>query len=127
MTEIKVNDTPFNGTIGGAIRIEAPEFTHMPQAGLIPYMARITIEYAPRKSTIDGDSLGEYFATFRDIKLSPEEAVQKICEELSSACEPMMMNVSSNYTARDGVATSPQARFVHPETQRGQGPRIQTR
>lgn len=125
MTEIKTNDTPFGKTIGGAVRVEAPEFTHQPKEGTRPCNARITIEYAPREKTLDGDSLGEYFTSFRDVRLTPEEAVQQICEELSDACVPMMMNVSSQYSARDGVVVSPQARFVHPETQQGAS-RIQT-
>ena len=124
MTELKVHKTPFGGQIGGAVRIEAPEFTHLPMEGVHPHLARITIEYAPREVTLDGDSVGEYFISFRDIKLTPEEAVQKICDELCAACEPMMMNVTSNYAPRTGVATSPQARFQHPETAK---PRIQSR
>lgn len=120
MTEIKINKTPFGGQIGGAVQIVAPEFTHLPKEGTLPLMARITIEYAPRENTLDGDDLGGYFASFRDVRLTPEEAVQQICDELCQACEPMMMNVTSNYTPRAGIGVHPQARFMHPEAAKQQ-------
>lgn len=125
MTELKVNTSPFTGEVAGAIRLEAAEFTHLAPEGQFPHMARITIEYVPRKSTLDGDSLGEYFVSFRELRLTAEEVVQKICEELAAACQPMMMNIGSNYSPRYGIATSPSARYVHPDAQQGQNaPRI---
>jgi NADPH-dependent 7-cyano-7-deazaguanine reductase QueF len=125
MTEVKVSTSPFTDSVAGAIRIEAPEFTHIAPEGVHPHMARITVEYVPRETTLDGDSVGEYFIGFRNETMTPEVAVQKICGELAKACDPMMLNVTSNYAPRYGVATSPQARFVHPDAQqKQQGPRI---
>lgn len=117
MTEIKVNKSPYTEKVAGATRIEAPEFTHLAQEGIFPHFGRITIEYVPRETVLDGDSVGEYFIGFRDMKLNPEEAVQMICDELVAACEPMMMNVQSQYSPRHGMATNPQARFMHPDAQ----------
>lgn len=122
---IRTHKSPYTGEIAGAIRIEAPEFTHFPPEGNFPHLARLTIEYVPRDSTLDGDSVGEYCIAFRDDKLTPEEAVQKVCEELCAACQPMMMNVTSQYNMRAGVALSPQARYVHPEANQKR-PTIQT-
>lgn len=125
MTELKVNTSPFTGEVAGAVRFEAPEFTHLAPEGLFPHMARITVEYVPRETTLDGDSLGEYFISFRDIKMTVEEAVQSICKDLSDACQPMMMNVGSQYAPRYGMSTSPSARYVHPDAQQAANtPRI---
>lgn len=123
MTDVKVNTSPFKEKVAGAIRVEAPEFTHLAPEGFHPHMARITIEYVPRETTLDGDSLGEYFVGFRDQKMTAEEAVHTICKDLSEACTPMMMNITSNYAPRYGMATSPNARFVHPDAAQG-GQRI---
>lgn len=125
MTELKVNTSPFTGEVAGAVRIEAGEFTHLAPEGSHPHMARITIEYVPIETTLDGDSVGEYLISFRDLSLTAEEAVVKICDELVSACKPMMMNVSSQYAPRYGAATNPQARYVHPDATKKQ-PMIQT-
>lgn len=117
MTELKVNKSPYTEEVAGAIRIEAPEFTHLAPEGAHPHIGRITVEYVPRELTLDGDSVGLYFISYRDLKITAEEAVQQICDELVRACQPMMMNVSSNYSPRYGMATSPQARYVHPDAQ----------
>lgn len=117
MTELKVSKSPFTSEVAGATRIEAPEFTHLAPEGPHPHMGRITVEYVPRELVLDGDSVGEYFISFRDMKVKPEAAVQMICEELSAACQPMMMNVASQYAPRYGMATSPSARFMHPDAQ----------
>lgn len=127
MNDLKLNTSPFNEAdgIGGAIRIEAPEFTHMTDGQQFPHMARLTIEYVPRELVLDGDSVSEYFQTFRDASVTPEEAIHAVCADLSKACEPMMMNVQSQYSPRNAIATNPQARFMHPESQqKQQGPRI---
>lgn len=124
MKNLKVNTSPFTGDIAGAIRIEAPEFTHLALDNIHPHIGRITIEYVPRELTLDGDSVGAYFIAFRSLILTPEEAVQKICSELTETCKPMMMNVQSNYSPRSGIATNPQARYVHPETNEKRKPSI---
>lgn len=122
-TDLKIETSPFKGgEIAGAIRIEAPEFTHLSETPY-PHMARLQIEYVPRESVLEGESVGEYFQTFRNSKLTPEEAVHAVCADLAKACDPMMLTVQSNYSPRGAVATNPQARFVHPEAQQ-QGPRI---
>ncbi len=117
-TDIKIYKSPFLGSnSGGTIRIEAPEFTHRSNATRIPHMARIVIDYVPRESCLDGDAIGEYMISFRDEEMSPEEAIHTICKEIAEALEPMAITVSSNYSPRDGVAASPQARWQHPSTQ----------
>jgi 7-cyano-7-deazaguanine reductase len=125
MTEVQTHKSPYTGEVAGAVQIVAPEFTHFPPEGVFPHLARITIEYVPREMTLDADSVGEYCIGFRDERLTQEEAVQKICEELCAACQPMMMNVTSQYSMRNGLAASPQARYVHPDAGQKKSP-IQT-
>lgn len=123
MNDIEVKTSPFSGEVAGAVRIEAPEFTHKSETPY-PHMANLKIEYVPRELVLEGESLGLYFQTFRDATLTPEEAVNAVCADLSKVCEPMMLTVQSNYAPRGAIAVNPQARYMHPTANQPQN-RIQ--
>ena len=125
MNDIKTKPSPFTGEHGGAARLDVPDFTHHDDEGGAPWFANLQIEYVPREEVIETDSIAEYFDNWRDEKISPNDAVQKICKEISDACTPMAINIAATYRNRGGVTLNLHAKYVHPDARQG-GSRIMT-
>ena len=121
--DIETGMNPFaldDAIVAGATRIEAPEFSHMSTTSEVPEMASLRIEYVARQETLIGESVATYLQSFRNVKLTPEEAIQRVTKELAQACMPLTLQVVSNYSPRDGIALNPTGRFMHPEAQQAQ-------
>lgn len=123
LTDIVTHDSPYDDRdkVGGAIRLDVKDFTHMGEGA--PWFAHVQIEYAPRKKILDNESTAEYMDTWRSIEGIPESVIQIVCKDLANAVDPMVLSVQASYRNRNGVQTNVQARFVHPEANQ-QGPRI---
>ena len=87
------------------ITIRCPEFTSVcPRTGQ-PDFGEITIEYCPDKSCIELKSLKFYMQSFRDEGIFYEALTNDILDDLSGACLPRWMKVTSRFTARGGIST----------------------
>lgn len=88
------------------------EFTCLcPYSGL-PDFGRLTVEYVPDARVIELRSLKYYLLTYRNVGIFYEHLVNRILEDLVSACTPKTMTVTVDFTTRGGLRTTVKA--VHP-------------
>ncbi|MCK4629188.1 MAG: NADPH-dependent 7-cyano-7-deazaguanine reductase QueF [Sedimentisphaerales bacterium] len=88
------------------IRIDCPEFTSLcPKTGQ-PDFGTITIRYCPDQKCIELKSLKLYLQNYRDQGIFYEAVVNKISDDLVTACSPRKMTVTGSFTARGGITTS---------------------
>ena len=87
-----------------AINLEVPEFTCIcPKTGL-PDFAIIRIEYSPDKYCIELKSFKMYTIFFRNIGIFHENVVNKMLDDLVSACWPRCARTSRQAFDGDGHA-----------------------
>lgn len=102
------------------ITIRCPEFTSVcPKTGQ-PDFGEITIEYIPGKSCIELKSLKYYLQRFRNRGVFYERLTNDILDDLSAACRPRWMRVTSRFTPRGGITTDVTAEYsAQSRTKRG--------
>lgn len=94
------------------IHLEFPEFTCIcPKTGL-PDFATIIIDYVPDKDCLELKSLKEYFISFRNIGIFHEHVVNKILENIVSACKPRSAKVVGEFNVRGGIKTKVSAEYI---------------
>jgi 7-cyano-7-deazaguanine reductase len=87
------------------IKIRCPEFTSLcPKTGQ-PDFGEILIEYCPDNSCIELKSLKFYMQAYRDKGIFYEALTNEILDDLSGACKPRWMKVTSRFTPRGGITT----------------------
>jgi 7-cyano-7-deazaguanine reductase len=87
------------------ITIRVPEFTSVcPKTGQ-PDFGEITIEYCPDKVCIELKSLKFYMQSYRNKGVFYEKLTNDILDDLSGACKPRWMKVTSVFTPRGGIST----------------------
>ena len=85
------------------ITIRCPEFTSVcPRTGQ-PDFGRIVIEYCPDKSCIELKSLKFYMQTYRNKGIFYEALTNNILDDLTGACKPRWMKVTSRFKPRGGI------------------------
>lgn len=97
------------------INISIPEFTSVcPKTGL-PDFGTITIRYIPRKLCLELKSLKFYLLSFRNLGIFYENAVNRILEDVVSACRPKSLEVRGEFNPRGGIRTEVVARYPRPK------------
>jgi len=81
-----------------------------------PDFARITIDYVPDKTCIESKSLKFYLASYRNTRSFNEEIVNRILEDLVTACRPRQAIVHGAFAARGGISISVDARYPDDST-----------
>ena len=95
------------------IRIDCPEFTSLcPKTGQ-PDFGTIAIRYCPDQKCIELKSLKLYLQNYRDQGIFYEAVVNKISDDLVTACSPRKMTVTGSFTARGGITTSVTVEYPH--------------
>ena len=85
------------------ITIVISEFTSIcPKTGL-PDFGTITIKYIPDKLCIELKSLKSYILGYRNLGIFYENAVNRILDDIVSACSPLQMEVCGEFTPRGGI------------------------
>jgi 7-cyano-7-deazaguanine reductase len=93
------------------VTIRCPEFTSVcPRTGQ-PDFGEIVIEYRPDKLCVELKALKIYMQSYRDRGIYYEALTNEILEDLSSACRPRWMKVSSKFTPRGGITTDVAAEY----------------
>ena len=88
-----------------------PEFTAIcPKTGL-PDFGTVHITYKPDKQCIELKSLKEYILFFRNVGIFHENVVNKITEDISTACKPSYLKVRGEFNIRGGIQTSVEREF----------------
>ena len=94
------------------ITIRCPEFTSLcPKTGQ-PDFGEIIIEYCPDKLCIELKSLKFYMQSYRNKGIFYEALTNDILDDLSSACKPRRMKVTSRFTPRGGITTEVVAEYI---------------
>jgi len=94
------------------ITIKCPEFTSVcPRTGQ-PDFGEVTIEYCPNKLCIELKSLKFYMQCYRNRGIFYEALTNAILEDLSRACRPRWMKVTSRFSPRGGITTEVAAEYI---------------
>jgi 7-cyano-7-deazaguanine reductase len=102
--ELELFDNPHPGR-EYCIKIRCPEFTSFcPKTGQ-PDFGEILIEYCPDNSCIELKSLKFYMQAYRNKGIFYEALTNEILDDLSGACKPRWMKVTSRFTPRGGITT----------------------
>ncbi len=87
------------------ITINCPEFTSVcPRTGQ-PDFGEIVIEYCPDKLCVELKSLKLYMQSYRNKGIFYEALTNDILDDLSDACKPRWMKVTSRFRPRGGITT----------------------
>lgn len=85
------------------IRHVAPEFTSVcPRTGQ-PDFATIEVEYVAAAACVELKSLKLYLQSYRDVGAFYEDVVNRILDDLVSACSPKWMKVTGRFRPRGGI------------------------
>jgi 7-cyano-7-deazaguanine reductase len=94
-----------------SITIRCPEFTSVcPKTGQ-PDFGEITIEYGPDQSCIELKSLKFYVQGYRNKGIFYESLTNDILDDLSRACRPRWMRITSRFSPRGGITTDVVAEY----------------
>ncbi|HYF02179.1 MAG TPA: preQ(1) synthase [Patescibacteria group bacterium] len=89
-----------------------PEFTSMcPKTGL-PDFGTITVRYVPDKICLELKSLKYYFLEFRTQGIFYEAITNKILDDLVAACDPLEMEIVSEWSTRGGISSIIEAEYT---------------
>ena len=86
------------------ISIELPEFTCKCPFSGYPDFAKLNILYQPNMKVYELKSLKLYTNSFRDIKISHEEVVNKIMDDLLNAGSPHWIHLNAEFNPRGNVS-----------------------
>jgi 7-cyano-7-deazaguanine reductase len=93
------------------ITIDIPEYTSVcPKTGL-PDFGTITIRYIPNKLCLELKSLKYYIIGYRNMGIFYENIVNKILDDVVSACKPKKAAVTGKFNSRGGMTAVIEAKF----------------
>lgn len=88
------------------ISIRVPEYTAVcPMTGLPDY-GTITVDYVPDQGCIELKAFKYYILAYRNHGIFYENAVNKIMDDLVTACNPRYLKVTGDFTPRGGISTA---------------------
>jgi 7-cyano-7-deazaguanine reductase len=111
------------------IHMECPEFTSLCPLGGVesdanelgqlkggaPDFGTIYIDYVPDRFCLELKSLKLYLWSFRDDGIFYERAVNRILDDLATACAPRWMEVTGDFNIRGGIKSVVRARVGRQE------------
>ena len=86
------------------VSIELPEFTCKCPFSGYPDFAKINIFYQPKMKVYELKSLKLYINNFRDLKISHEEVVNIIMDDLVNAGSPHWIHLNAKFNPRGNVS-----------------------
>ena len=86
------------------IAIELPEFTCKCPFSGYPDFAKLDINYQPHKKVFELKSLKLYINKYRDKKISHEEVVNKIMDDLVDISNPHWIHLHADFNPRGNVS-----------------------
>ena len=86
------------------VSIELPEFTCKCPFSGYPDFAKINIFYQPKMKVYELKSLKLYINNFRDMKISHEEVVNRIMDDLVNTCSPHWIHLNAEFNPRGNVS-----------------------
>ena len=93
------------------ITIEIPEFTSVcPKTGL-PDFGKLVVRYVPRDFCLELKSLKMYILAYRNLGIFYENAVNRILDDISAACQPVQATVRGEFNPRGWMKSVVEAHF----------------
>jgi 7-cyano-7-deazaguanine reductase len=87
------------------VELSFPEFTCLcPRSGY-PDFATIHVTYTPDKSVVELKSFKLYLNSYRDMKISHEEATNRILSDIEECIKPKELKVVGDFNVRGNVKT----------------------
>jgi len=80
-----------------------PEFTSVCPITGLPDFGKITVRYIPDKTCLELKSLKYYFLEYRNKGIFYEALTNQILDDLVKYCDPLEMEVISEWSARGGM------------------------
>jgi 7-cyano-7-deazaguanine reductase len=114
MTEIITFENPHPGRRYTITHIN-PEFTSVCPITGMPDFGTITVKYIPNKLCVELKSLKYYFFEFRSKGIFYEAVTNMILDDLVQACEPLEMEIISDWTPRGGMHSTINAKYIKSE------------
>ena len=93
------------------IDLDCPEFSSLCPVTGQPDTARLQIRYIPNARCIETKSLKFYLAAFRNHAAFNEDIVNRILDDLVSACTPRQLVVRGTFGSRGGIRLTCQAAY----------------
>ncbi len=93
------------------IELDYPEFSSLCPVTGQPDTAHLTIRYIPGDVCVETKSLKFYLASFRNLPSFNEDIVNRILDDLSTACSPRRMLVKGRFSSRGGIRLTATAAF----------------
>ncbi len=93
------------------VQFDCSDFTSLCPITGQPDFAKIRIEYIPDTRCIETKSLKFYLAAFRNTRSFNEEVVNRILDDLVTACAPRQLTVHGEFAARGGITVTVDATF----------------
>ena len=95
-----------------SVTLSIPEFTCVcPKTGL-PDFATLTLEYVPDRLCIELKSFKEYLVAYRTLGIFHENVVNRVLDDLVSACRPRRARLSGVFNPRGGLQTTVTREYV---------------
>ena len=85
------------------ISIELPEFTCLCPFSGYPDFAVLRLLYQPHRKVLELKAIKLYINSYRDRKISHEEAANQILDDLLNACSPRWMQLEADFNPRGNV------------------------
>ena len=96
---------------GYEITIEIQEFTSICPKTRLPDFGTVTIQYLPAKVCLELKALKYYILGYRNLGIFYENAMNRILDDIVSACQPVWAVVRGEFKARGGMKSIIEARY----------------
>ena len=93
------------------VTFDCPEFTSRCPVTNQPDFAHIRIRYIPDRLCVESKSLKLYLFAYRNHNTFHEEAVNRIMDDIVSACSPREIIVEGRFSPRGGISISVETRY----------------
>jgi 7-cyano-7-deazaguanine reductase len=95
-----------------SVTLSIPEFTCVcPRTGL-PDFATLTLDYVPDRRCIELKSFKEYLVAYRTLGIFHENVVNRVLDDLVTACRPRRARLSGVFNPRGGIQTTVTREYV---------------
>lgn len=96
---------------GYEITIQIPEFTSICPKTRLPDFGTVTIQYLPAKVCLELKALKYYILGYRNLGIFYENAMNRILDDVVSACQPVWAVVRGEFNVRGGMKSIIEARY----------------
>jgi 7-cyano-7-deazaguanine reductase len=94
-----------------------PEFTSVCPITDLPDFGKITVKYKPDEQCLELKALKYYFMEYRNKGIFYEDVTNQILDDLVIACQPLEMEIISEWSTRGGMYSIISVKYVKSENE----------